>query len=49
MNITDVSFTNVVKEIKTKDDVAMALKELGKIDDDFVGRNGDEYLWTGAN
>ncbi len=39
----------VLKDIKTAEDIAAALVELGsQIDADNSGENGDEYLWAEA-
>ncbi len=46
--MSQVSSTLVLKRIKNKEDMINLLVELGEIDCDFNGENGDEYLWEAA-
>ena len=44
----EVSSKLVLKDIKTTEDIINFLVELGSIDADFSGANGEEYLWDDA-
>ena len=48
--VSNTFFTSelIIKDITSKEDILDALKELGAIDLDFIGENGEEYLWPEA-
>lgn len=48
MSTWSVNKKLVIKEIYDLSDVETALVELGTIDSDFCGSNGDDFLWEEA-
>ena len=45
---TDINTRLIIKNIQTPEDIIDALIQLGDIDADFNGENGDDYLWPVA-
>ena len=45
---TNVNKKLVIKNIQTPEDIIDVLVQLGDVDSDFNGGNGDEYLWPTA-
>lgn len=48
MSQMTINNKTIIKRIDSPDDIRDVLIELGEIDADFNGDNGDEYLWPAA-